>query len=133
MKIELGQHAYLLFDGDCGLCSWAAEWVQKLDRHRLFVVQPYQSYDEAELRHLGITYQQCAQKVHVITRRGQVYRGAFGVNYFFWHYWPWKLLIGLMYAVPPLLLVELLVYAWVARHRHRLSQWFGLKACLLKH
>ncbi len=130
--IAVGQQAYLLFDGDCGLCAWSAQWVQRMDRRKLFLVQPYQTYDETELQRFGITYEQCARKVQVIGRRGQVYRGAFGVNYFFWHYWPWKLLVAVIYAVPLLLLVELLVYGWVARHRYRLSQWLGLKACLLK-
>lgn len=133
MKIEVGQQAYLLFDGDCGICSWSSDWVQKMDRRKLFVVQPYQSFAETELQRFGITYEQCSQKAHVIGRGGKVYRGAFGANYIFWHYWPWKLLVLLIYALPPVLLMEVLIYAWVARNRYRLSQWFGLKACSLKH
>jgi predicted DCC family thiol-disulfide oxidoreductase YuxK len=133
MKIEPGQQAYLLFDGDCGICSWSSERVQKMDRRKLFVVQPYQGFAESELQRFGITSKQCSRKVHVIGRHGKIYRGAFGVNYLFWHYWPWKLLVVLIYAFPPVLLLEMLIYAWVARNRHRLSQWFGLKACLLKH
>ena len=130
--IEPGNQAYLLFDGDCGICSWSAEQVQKMDRRKLFVVQPYQSIPESELQKFGITYEQCDEKLHVISRHSNVYRGAFGVNYFFWQYWPWKLLVIFIYAIPVLLVAEFMVYAWVARHRHRLSQWLGLKACLLK-
>lgn len=131
--IEFGQRAYLLFDGDCGICSWSADWVRTIDRRQQFVVQPYQSFPETDLQQFGITYEQCEQKMHVITRQGKVYRGAFGVNYFLWQYWPWKALVVLIYAMPVILLAELIIYAWVARNRHRLSQWFGLKACLLKH
>ena len=130
--IEVGTHAYMLFDGDCGICSWSSEVVTKMDRRRRFVVAPYQSFPEAELLKFGITYAQCERKVQVISRRGKVYQGAFGVNYFLWQYWPWALLVLLIYAITVLLLAELLIYAWVARNRQRLSEWFGLKACLLK-
>lgn len=130
--IDISKQAYLLFDGDCGICSWSAQQAPKIDRRKLFVVQPYQSIAETELQNFGITYDQCDKKVHVIARSGKVYRGAFGVNYFCWQFWPWKLLVVLIYAIPIVLVAELIVYAWVARNRHRLSQWFGLKACLLK-
>ncbi len=132
MKIEANNQAYLLFDGDCGICSWSAEWVQKMDRRRLFMIQPYQDIPEAELLKFGITPTQCSQKIQVIARGGRVYQGAFGINYFLWQYWPWKLLVALIYAVPLVLGAELLIYAWVTRNRHRLSQWLGLKACSLK-
>ena len=130
--IGLGQRGYVLFDGDCGICSWSAERMTKIDRRKLFVVQPYQNSPEPELIKFGITYEQCDKKLHVIARNGKVYRGAFGVNYFLWQYFPWSLLVGLIYALPPLLLCELMGYAWVARNRHRLSHWFGLKACALR-
>lgn len=130
--IQPGQQGYLLFDGDCGICSWSAERVKQIDKRQLFVVQPYQSIPEVELRKFDITYTQCDQKLHVISRHGKVYRGAFGVNYFLWQYFPWNVLVLLVYALPILLLCELIGYAWVARNRHRLSQWFGLKACALR-
>ena len=130
--IELGQQGYMLFDGDCGICTWSAEKGSEIDRRQLFVVQPYQNFPEAELVKHGITYEQCDKKLQVISRHGKVYRGAFGVNYFLWQYFPWSLLILLIYALPILLLCELVGYAWVARNRQRLSQWFGLKACALR-
>ena len=34
--------------------------------------------------------------------------------------------------LPVLLLLELIGYRIVANNRHRLSQWFGMKACLIK-
>jgi predicted DCC family thiol-disulfide oxidoreductase YuxK len=129
--IELGQQAYMLFDGDCGICSWSAERVKKIDRRKLFIIEPYQSFPETELAKFAITYAQCDQKLHVITPRGKVYRGAFAVNYILWQYLPWSLLVFLIYALPPVLLAELLVYDWVARHRSQLSHRFGLQACRL--
>lgn len=140
MKIEVDKYAYLLFDGDCGICSWSAQEVQKMDRHGLFVIQPYQSIPEEELLKVGITQEQCNKKIQVIARgkrvcrRGypRVYQGAFGINYFLWQYWPWKLLVIFIYAIPIVLGAELLIYAWVARNRDQLSEWLGLNACSLK-
>ncbi len=130
--IEAGQD-YLLFDGDCGICSYAAETAAQLDTQRRFVIKPYQSVAEAELQRFGLSYKDCDSKVQVLTRRGRAYAGAFAVNYFLWQSIPWRLLVLLIYAVPVLLVCEIIGYALVARNRQRLSRWFGLKACLLRH
>ncbi|MBI1761344.1 MAG: DUF393 domain-containing protein [Acidobacteria bacterium] len=130
-RLEPGQD-YILFDGDCGICSYSAEVAQQIDQRRQFVIEPYQAIAEAELQRYGISNNACDRKVQVITRRGRVYAGAFAVNYLLWQRWPWRLLILLIYAVPVLLVCEVIGYALVARNRQRLSRWFGLKACLLK-
>lgn len=130
--IELGRQDYLLFDGDCGICSYSAEVCQRMDRRQQFVIVPYQSVAEDELRRFGLSYAPCARAVQAITRRGHAYAGAFAVNYFLWRQFPWSLLVVLIYALPPLLLVELIGYRLIANHRQRLSQWLGMKACLLK-
>ncbi len=129
--IAAGQD-YLLFDGDCGICSYAAEIAAQMDKQRRFVIKPYQAVAEAELHRCGLSYTACDRKVQVITRGGRAYAGAFAVNYFLWQRWPGRLLVLLIYAVPVLLAGEVIGYALVARHRQRLSRWFGLKACLLK-
>ncbi len=129
--IEVGQKAYLLFDGDCGICTYFSEVARRLDRQKRFVVEAYQHYPETELLRFGLSYEQCAGKIEVITPHGRIYAGAFGLNYFLFYSFPWTLLVILIYAIPVLLLLEIMAYAWVARNRHRLSRWFGLKACLL--
>ena len=129
--IEAGKD-HLLFDGDCGVCSWSVEWVKRMDRDGRFIVEPYQTFAEPELLRFGIRHEDCDRALQVITRRGRVYSGAFGVNYFLWCQFPWSLLVALIYAVPVLLLFELIGYRVVANNRHRISHWFGLKACLLK-
>lgn len=130
--IELGRHDYLLFDGDCGICSYAAEVCRRMDRRQQFVIVPYQSVAEDELRKFGLSRAQCARSVQTITRRGRVYAGAFAVNYFLWRQPPWWLLVLPIYAVPPLLLLELIGYRLIANNRQRLSRWFGMQACSLK-
>src|SRR6266498_1837803 len=123
MRIEAGRD-YMLFDGDCGVCTWSAEVVRRMDRGRGFIVEPYQAFDESELARFGINYEKCSRAVQVITRKGRVYAGAFGVNYFLWRRFPW--------SVPVLLLLEVIGYRIVAENRHRISRWFGMQACLIK-
>jgi predicted DCC family thiol-disulfide oxidoreductase YuxK len=131
MLIEAGRD-HLLFDGDCGICTWSAEVVRRMARRHPFIAEPYQMFSEEELVKFGITYEQCTKALQVVTRRGRVYRGAFGVNYFLWRQFPWSLLVVLIYAIPALLLFEVIGYRLIANNRHRLSRWFGMKACLRK-
>ena len=130
-KIKPSQD-YLLFDGDCGICTWSSDVAKRMDRGRRFTVEPYQMFDEKELARFGISYDQCAKKLQVITRKGKVHAGAVGVNYFLWHQFPWTLLVLLIYALPVLLLMELIGYRLIADNRHRISARFGMKACALK-
>lgn len=124
--------AYLLFDGDCGICSFASDHARRMDQRQHFIIEPYQAFSETELGRYGLNYQICDRKLQVISPRGRVYAGAFAVNYFLWRNFPWTLLVALLYALPFLLLAEVIGYALVARNRRKLSQWFGLQACMLR-
>ena len=123
---------YLLFDGDCGICAWSSELIKRMDAKGLFTVEPYQMFAESELLKFGISYENCTKKLQVITRRGRVHAGAIGVNYFLWQLPIFRPLVILIYALPLLLLFELIGYRLIAENRHRISQWFGMKACALK-
>src|SRR5262249_15026730 len=127
MRIEAGRD-YMLFDGDCGVCTWSAEIVRRMDRGRGFIVEPYQAFDESELSRFGIDYEKCSRAAQVITRKGRVYAGAFGVNYFLWRRFPWSVAVFLVYAIPVLLLLEVIGYRIVANNRHHISQWLGLES-----
>lgn len=131
MRVEAGRD-YVLFDGDCGVCSWSAEVARRMDRDHLFIIEPYQMFDESELMRFGINYEKCSRAVQFITRKSRVYAGAFGVNYFLWRRSPWWLAVVLIYAIPVLLLFEVIGYRIVADNRHRISRWFGMRACLVK-
>lgn len=129
MKIVTGQHDYMLFDGDCGICNLCAQHARRMAQNEKWQIHPYQSYPESELEDFGVTHAQCAKQLHVISRRGKVHRGAFALNYFLMRRLPWSLLIVLIYAFPLLLLFEIIGYALVARFRQRLSNRLGLTAC----
>lgn len=121
---------HLLFDGDCGICTWCSDIAKRMNGQ--FIVQPYLMFDEAELQRFGISYEDCTKELKVITRQGRAYGGAFGVNYFLWQQPALRPLVILIYALPILLLFEVIGYKLVAVNRHRLSAWFGLKACALR-
>jgi predicted DCC family thiol-disulfide oxidoreductase YuxK len=123
---------YLLFDGDCGICTYLAGIARTMDRKGRFIIEPYQAFSELELGRFGITYEKCTKRLYVISRSGRVYPGAFGTNYFLFYKFPWSVIVFLIYLIPPLLLVEIIGYRVVAMNRHRISRWFGLKACALK-
>lgn len=129
--IEAGRN-YLLFDGDCGVCTWSSEVIKGMDRDRAFMIEPYQLYSESELARYGIDYARCDRALQVITEKERVYAGALGVNYFLWRTFPWALLVILIYALPIFFLLELIGYRLIANNRSRISSWFGMNACALK-
>lgn len=122
---------YLLFDGDCGLCTAFADWTRRRDRAQKFDVISYQAFSEEELQRRGTSREKCAQRLHVLLPAGRFYRGAWALNYFAWHFFPWKIFVLIIYALPVFLLAEILAYELVARHRQRLSRWLGLQACVM--
>jgi predicted DCC family thiol-disulfide oxidoreductase YuxK len=130
--LESGERAILLFDGDCGVCNRTAEIMERLDVAHRFSIKPYQSFNEDELKRYGLSYDKCSKRAYVISPGGKVYGGAFAANYFFLKRFPWSVLVVLIYAVPPLLLAEMIGYYFVARYRYRISRWLGLEACRIK-
>jgi len=125
-------NAIFLYDGDCGVCSRAADILVKLDTTHDFTVRPYRSFREDELEQYGLSYDKCSKRAYAISSNGRVYGGAFGVNYFFLKRFPWSLLVILIYAIPRLLAAELIGYYLVAKNRYRISRWLGLEACRVK-
>jgi predicted DCC family thiol-disulfide oxidoreductase YuxK len=125
---EADRH-YVLFDGDCGICSYSAQWVMRRDHKARFAVEPYQLSSEEALSAAGLSYEKCARKAWVVSRSGRLYGGAFAINYVLLSFFPWSLLVLLIYACPPFLLIEVIVYYFVAKNRHVLSRWLGLRSC----
>lgn len=101
-----------------------------MDRRGLFAIKPYQEVPDRELARFGLSAEKCSKRVYVISRAGRAYGGAFGVNYFLFHNFPWSLFVALIYAVPILLLFEVIFYAIVARSRHSISKWLGMQFCV---
>src|SRR5262249_58182160 len=108
--IELGKRPYLLFDGDCGICTWFADFAMRIDVQRLFYIEPYQRMPEPELQPFGLRHTDCSRRLQVITQQGKVHSGAFAVNYFFVQYFPWNLLVVMLYLLLPLFLLSMISF-----------------------
>lgn len=130
----------LLFDGECGICTWFAERARRVDRRARYAILPYQDLDAGALAPYGITPGDCTRRLYVLepwplaegrteASLPRAWGGAVGLNAFFWSIFPWSVLVALLYLLPPLLLLEGLAYRWVARHRTEISRRLGLRGC----
>ncbi len=122
---------YLIYDGDCGFCDASIRLAARYDREGHFRFIPSQSLTPAQLARLGLRHADCAGAVQVVTPAGTVLAGAHAINQFLRQRRPGAMLVRLLEALPPLLLIELALYRLVARHRQRLSTWFGWRICNL--
>jgi predicted DCC family thiol-disulfide oxidoreductase YuxK len=124
---------YLIYDGDCGFCDACVRLARAYDRRRLFTLIPFQSLPSKHTLTVsalsGLVAADCVNALQVITANGRIISGARAINHFLWQRWPGKILVGLLVAIPPLLLLEMVLYRLVARYRHRLSNCLGLRVC----
>ncbi len=130
--VGIKEKDYLIFDGDCGVCTRSAEICARIDSGKLFEIVPFQLISEGELGRFGLDHQKCSGQMQVITSHGRVHGGAFAINYFLFKHEPWSVLVLIIYVIPVLLLLEVIGYRMVARYRARLSQLLGLPACRIE-
>jgi predicted DCC family thiol-disulfide oxidoreductase YuxK len=64
----------LIFDGACGFCTWAAQWIQRLDRYGHVAIVPFQKPNAPE--RVGLTREQCEKAAWAVEPDGTRYRGA---------------------------------------------------------
>jgi predicted DCC family thiol-disulfide oxidoreductase YuxK len=122
----------LLFDGDCGVCTYLADRARKIDRAHQFKIEPFQSFSEQELLRFGLDYKTCSLRLQVVSHSGRIFSGAHGVNYFLFKQFPWSILVILVYVVPVFLLLEMIGYGLVAKNREKISSILGLEGCVIK-
>ena len=88
----------LVYDGDCGFCTSAVRWVARL-RLDPGTVAPWQT---ADLPSLGLTRQQCEEKLQWVADGGRVSSGHEAVARLLLHSaLPWRL-PGALLLTPPL-------------------------------
>ena len=122
----------VLYDGACGICSHFARWIRRIDAQNRFTIVPFQSFTDLELKTAGLERADCEKALQLITERGEVRSGPSAINYFFWHFRPWSILVAIIYVLPFLLLGEHIVYRLFARYRHRISRMCGLDVCAVR-
>ena len=126
---EFTNKPLFLFDGDCGLCQWASEKLQKINQQKKVNFLSYQSFSDKELESYGLNKDQCHQALQWIGANKKVYSGPHAINRFLWEYWPWKVFVFYSYCFFPLILFEILIYPLIAKNRQKISKLLGLNAC----
>jgi predicted DCC family thiol-disulfide oxidoreductase YuxK len=115
----------LVYDGDCAFCTSSIRWARRL-RLRADAITAYQ---HADLPALGLTPEQCDEKLQWVADSGRVSSGHEAVaRLLLASPLPWRP-VGAVLLVPPVSWLAARVYAWVAANRHRLPG--GTAACAL--
>jgi predicted DCC family thiol-disulfide oxidoreductase YuxK len=115
----------LVFDGDCAFCTSSVGLMERL-RVRADVVVPWQ---HADLDALGLTPEQCQDKLQWVADDGTVRSGHEAVAHLLLGsggVWP---LPGRLLLAPGISWAAARLYAWVAAHRTSLPG--GTPACAL--
>jgi predicted DCC family thiol-disulfide oxidoreductase YuxK len=112
----IGELPLLIFDGDCGFCTWsvrqARRWVQPRAR-----IEPWQLLD---LDSLGLTSEQCCESVYWVSGQASVLNAGRAVAAVLKSgRAPWPA-VGRLMDVRPLRPVVNRAYYLVASYRHRL-------------
>ena len=112
-----GRRHLLLWDGTCGLCRRATEWVRRRDRSGRFDIVPYQDASTPpmtpELRAA------CRRAMHVVTADGRTLRAGRASLFILQETGNRRLAAVL--GFPPLVWLVELAYRFVARNRSQLS------------
>ncbi len=120
----------LVFDGDCGFCTSAVNWLER----SLPAMPRATPYQWAELDDLGLSVEEAAARVWLVaTDAGgglHQYGGHLAVSVLLRHQprLSWRFL-GILLDTPPFSLLASVGYAVVARYRHLLPG--GTPACRL--
>jgi len=105
----------LFFDGQCGMCTRARDFLLKLNRSGGLRTEPLQGDGVAE--RLGIQESQLLESVRWLDASGDVYAGAQAANAAVAAALGTRLPL-LVYRIPGITSLEEAVYRWVASHRY---------------
>jgi predicted DCC family thiol-disulfide oxidoreductase YuxK len=107
----------LLFDGECGFCTWAGGWVERRLPSRAGA-EPWQSIDD--LGPYGLAAGDVSTAVYWIDAAGRPHRGHLAFAEALRAMSPGWRLVGTAMRVPPISWLAALLYELVARVRHLL-------------
>jgi len=115
----------LIFDGDCGFCTSAANFVVSRSSVPIEAV----AWQLTDVTVLGLTEVQTAARVYFVTG-GETFGGHLAFAQILWAQGNWVLrAVGWLLTVPPFCWLGSIGYALVARFRHRLPG--GTPACAI--
>jgi predicted DCC family thiol-disulfide oxidoreductase YuxK len=106
----------LFFDGACGMCTRARDFLVRHDRTGNLRTEPFQAPGSAE--RLGISESRMFDMSWWLDDSGAVYGGAEAINAAV------SVALGtrlplLIYRIPGIRAVQEVVYRWIANHRYR--------------
>lgn len=107
----------LVFDGDCGMCSTSARFVERRLRQSPgdFDVAPSQQLDLATL---GLTAEQCDEALQWVAADGGITSGHEAVASLLGASRWWARPAGRVMTAPGARILARVAYRWVADHRH---------------
>lgn len=112
----------LVFDGDCGFCTSSVHAMKRLRIHADVVV----AWQHADLDALGLTPEQCAEKLQWVADDGSHASGHLAVAALLEGSGLWKP-VGLLLRAPGVSWLAARAYSWIAAHRMSLPG--GTPAC----
>jgi predicted DCC family thiol-disulfide oxidoreductase YuxK len=122
------QPCTVLFDGDCGICSWCRDFAERHEHAGRLRLVPFQLADLEGLSP-GLTLHEAGRMAWFIKPDGRRYGGARCVFEVLkrldglWH------VLGWMGANPVISTPVTPLYWLVANNRHRISARLGMTAC----
>lgn len=120
----------VLYDDQCPLCIFQMKLLTWLDWLGKLALVPLTDPRAAEIAP-QISREALLEAMHCVSKNGRVYRGARCIRFVGMRL-PLMVPVALFLWVPGVIWIAERVYAWVSRHRLRISRIFGCKdACAI--
>lgn len=110
----------VLYDAECLLCVRQVALLQRLPRRGRLDFVPLQAALQAGTLPAGLTAERLRAQMHLVEPGGRIYAGAAAVARIVSTI-PLIGALAHLYNLPPIRCLADRLYAWVARHRYRLS------------
>lgn len=120
----------VLYDDQCPLCIFQMKLLTWLDWLGKLALVPLTDPRAAEIAP-QLSREALLEAMHCVAKNGRVYRGARCIRFVGMRL-PLMVPVALFLWVPGVIWIAESVYAWVSRHRLRISRIFGCKdACAI--
>lgn len=115
----------VIYDADCGICAFTCRLLKRLDPFRCLT---FVANDDLERMPEGVDPKRCETSVVVVDAAGRVLIEERAVARVL-RALPFGIVLAVWLYVPGLSWLGRAAYRWVAAHRLRISQFFGLGTC----
>lgn len=122
---------YILYDGDCGICSYSAEWLSKRLSSELFIIIPFD--EELDISKKFKFNLDLALKTVIFVQSDQYYTESRAIFEIAKHLPLIFKITGLLFSNKFFEIIFNPIYRLVAKHRASISKLFGLQACKVRY